>query len=113
MTSEELIEIQAAVRNVRVDDSINHYLLDVVDATRTHPDLVVGVSTRGALTFYRALQALAMVSGRDYVIPDDLKELATSVLAHRIQCRSVLRENQRERAATILEQILQQTAVPD
>lgn len=113
MTAEELIAIQAAVRNVRVDDAINDYLLDIVEATRTHPDLAIGVSTRGALTFYRALQSLAMISGRDYVIPDDVKELATSVFAHRIQCRSVLRENQRERAITILEQILQQTAVPD
>jgi len=113
MSGEELIAIQKDVREIKVEDSINDYLLDIVTATREHPDLEVGVSTRGALTFYRALQSWAMVAGRDYVIPDDVKELATEVLAHRVQCRSVLRESQRQRAVTILEQIMQQTPIPD
>ena len=65
-----------AVRHVRVDDAIADYLLDIVHATRRSEDLHVGVSTRGALTLYRAAQSLALVSGRDYVVPDDVKTLA-------------------------------------
>ena len=113
MSREDLIAIQKAVSEVKVDESINDYLLDIVDATRTNSDLELGVSTRGALTFYRAIQSLAFIEGRDYVIPDDVKELCGPVLSHRIQCRGVLREGQRQRAELILQQILQQVSVPD
>jgi MoxR-like ATPase len=113
ITGQDVVAIQNAVRNVRVDDSINDYLLDIIAATRSHPDLEMGVSTRGALTLYRAAQSLAYVEGRDYAIPDDVKELCVPVLAHRVQCKSVLREGQRQRAIVILHQILDQIAVPD
>ena len=59
-------------------------MTNVVHTTRTHAEVALGVSTRGALTFYKACQALAMVSGRDFVIPDDIKRLAGPVLSHRI-----------------------------
>jgi MoxR-like ATPase len=113
MHGHDVVEIQDAVRNVRVDEAINGYLLDIIEATRSHPDLEMGVSTRGALTLYRAVQALAYVDGRDFVVPDDLKELCGPVLAHRVRCRSVLREGQRQRALAILDQILEQVTVPD
>ncbi len=113
LTSEQLRTLQQAAREVRVDDSLNDYLLDLVHATRSHDELVLGVSTRGALTFYRAAQSLASVEGRDFVIPDDIKTLAVPVLAHRVVCRGMIRENQRIRAAGIIQQIVESTRVPN
>src|SRR5690606_1586327 len=76
--------LQAMVREVEVDDSLNDYLLDIVDATRRSNELLVGVSTRGALSLYRAAQAWAVLHGRSYVVPDDIKQLAVPVLGHRV-----------------------------
>ena len=76
--------LQAAVRQVEVEESINEYLLDIVQATRRCDELQVGVSTRGVLALYRAAQAAALVAGRQYVVPDDVKQLAVPVLAHRV-----------------------------
>lgn len=111
MTGEELSRLQAAAREVRVDDAINEYLLDIVHATREHEELDLGVSTRGAITLYKASQSLALIEGRDFVVPDDVKRLVAPVLAHRIAVRGVLRESQRERAKQILRQILAKTPV--
>ena len=107
-----ILALQSAARDVRVDDSINDYILEIIHATRSHEELVLGVSTRGALTLYRAIQALALISGRDYAVPDDVKQLAAPVLAHRVVCKGLLRERQRERAADVIRRILDQTAVP-
>ena len=112
ISGKQLEVLQAAVREVRVDDSINDYLLDIVTATRKHPELALGVSTRGALTYYRAIQSSALVDGRDFATPDDVKQLAVPVLAHRVVCHGVLREGQRQRAKVILRQILDTTPVP-
>ncbi len=90
LTGEDVIRLQRAVQETRVDDSIAEYLLDIVHATRKSEDLHVGVSTRGALTLYRASQSLALVSGRSYVVPDDIKTLAIPVLAHRVVGKSFL-----------------------
>jgi MoxR-like ATPase len=109
---EQLRRLQQTVREVRVDDAINDYLLDIVHATRQHDELQLGVSTRGAITLYRACQSLAMIEGRDFVIPDDVKRLAGPVLAHRIAVKGVLREGQRERAQQVIRQILAKTPVP-
>src|SRR4051794_16369477 len=76
LTADDVLALQRGVREVRVEDTIADYLLDIVHATRKVEDLHVGVSTRGALTLYRAAQSLALVSGRDYVVPDDIKTLA-------------------------------------
>jgi MoxR-like ATPase len=69
---------------VHVDPAIQHYIVDLADATRGHHDLVLGVSPRGALALQRAARAYAASSGRDFVIPDDVKILAPSVLEHRV-----------------------------
>jgi MoxR-like ATPase len=113
LDAEQLQTIQQAVRSVSVDDSLNDYLLDIVQATRDHEELTLGVSTRGAITYYRAVQALATAQGRDFATPDDIKQLAVPVLAHRVVCRGLIRESQRERAVGILQQILDTVAVPD
>jgi len=109
---EQLRGLQKEVREVRVDEAIDEYLLEVVDATRQHDELSLGVSTRGALTLYRAVQSLALVEGRDYAIPDDVKRLVPHVLAHRVICRGPVRLSQRARAKAILEQLLQRIVVP-
>lgn len=69
---------------MKVDASIDSYLLDVVHATRASDDLHVGASIRGALSLYRASQAAALVEGREFVVPDDVKRLAVPVLSHRV-----------------------------
>lgn len=106
-------ELQKAVREVRVEDTLNDYLLDIVHATREHAEIALGVSTRGALTLYRAVQSLALISGRDYAVPDDIKELVIPVLAHRVVCKGLVRHGQRARAKTILQQLLSRISIPD
>lgn len=113
VTGEQLRSLQMSARDVRVDDSLNDYILELVHGTRHHDELMLGVSTRGALTYYRAAQSRAMLEGRDYVVPDDIKQLAVPVLSHRVVCRGLIRENQRERASGIIQQIVDSTAVPD
>lgn len=112
LTVEQVRELQASARQVRVEDSLNEYLLDIVTETRNNDELELGVSTRGALTFYRAVQGLALVEGRNYVIPDDIKRLAVPVLAHRVICKGLVREGQRARAQGIIRRILQSIAAP-
>jgi MoxR-like ATPase len=110
---ERLHELQRSVREVRVDDSINDYLLDIIESTRQHDELELGVSTRGAITLYRAIQGLATVEHRDFAIPDDVKRLAGPVLAHRVIPRGLVREGLRQRAGEIIQRILNETPVPD
>ncbi|MFO0852158.1 MAG: MoxR family ATPase [Gemmataceae bacterium] len=88
LTPANVEALQAHCRRVKVEPPVADYLLDLVDATRTHPDVRLGASTRAALALYRAAQALAVVDGRDYVVPDDVKELAEPVLAHRMMTRA-------------------------
>src|SRR5213593_3108304 len=80
----EVRELQAQVASIHVNESLVDYLMTIVQTTRSHPEVVLGVSTRGALTYFKACQALAMASGRDFVIPEDIKRLAAPVLSHRI-----------------------------
>ena len=81
---DELRELQAAVREIFVDPSVSDYIVRLVNATRTHPDVYLGASPRGSLALYRSGQAFAALMGRDYVIPDDIKRLAEPALAHRL-----------------------------
>ena len=99
------------MRQIRVDEAIADYLLDIVHMTRKSDELHVGVSTRGALTLYRAAQSLA-VSGRDFVIPDDIKTLAVPVLAHRVLGKSFLQAGEFGAAETIIRDIVDRVRVP-
>ena len=92
----QIVALQQAVRQVAMDESINSYLLDIVDATRRCDELRVGVSTRGALCLYRASQALALIENRDFVIPDDVKRLAVPVLSHRVIAKGYLQGTHRQ-----------------
>jgi MoxR-like ATPase len=112
LTAEDVLQLQRAVRLVRVDDAIADYLLDIVHATRKGEDLHVGVSTRGALTLYRAAQSLALVSGRDYVVPDDVKVLSVPVLAHRVVGKSFLQAGEFGAAEAIIRDLVDRLRVP-
>jgi MoxR-like ATPase len=112
LTNEQIIEIQQAVSAVRVDDSINQYILDIAESTRHHEELLVGVSTRGAIALSRAVQSQALLEGRDFAVPDDVKSLAVPVLAHRIMPKSILHNNQRRMEESVIERILETIPVP-
>ncbi len=112
LTAEDVLMLQRGVRTVQVDDAIGDYLLDIIHATRRSEDLHVGVSTRGALTLYRAAQSLAMVSGRNYVIPDDIKTLAVPILAHRVVGKSFLQAGEFGAAEVIIRDIIDRIRVP-
>ncbi|MBN1966364.1 MAG: MoxR family ATPase [Anaerolineae bacterium] len=81
---EELLAAQQAVREVYLSNEIKRYIVELVNATRRHPDVYLGASPRGALALYRTAQARAASVGRDYALPDDIKALAETTLAHRI-----------------------------
>jgi MoxR-like ATPase len=106
----ELREMQAAVREIHVDASVSEYIVRLVNATRTHPDIYLGASPRGSIALYRAGQARAALLGRDYVIPDDVKTLAGPALAHRviIKTSSSIREVDAE---TVVRELLDSVPV--
>jgi len=76
--------LQDGVETIRMDDALVDYAMNIVEETRKHPSIAVGVSTRGALAWYRAAQASALAGGRDFVVPDDIKSLAIPCLSHRL-----------------------------
>ncbi|MFO7172326.1 MAG: MoxR family ATPase [Bacillota bacterium] len=111
MTPEELVAAQGEVTQVQVEASVEDYLLHLISRTREHRDVYLGASPRAAIALYRAAQALAYLRGRDYVLPDDVKEMAPLVLGHRI----LLRPEARLRGLTpadLLARILQEVPVP-
>jgi len=112
LSCRQIAQLQEAVRGVEVEDSINAYLLDIVDATRNCEDLHTGASTRGALALYRAGQAAALVAGRQYVVPDDIKQLAMPVLAHRVITRGFLHGGQREAIEALIQRLVDEVPVP-
>jgi MoxR-like ATPase len=114
VSSEDLLQLQEQVGRVTVDDALVDYMLSIVDKTRAHESLALGVSPRGAQALYRAAQALAMIDGRDYVIPDDIKRLAIPVFAHRISinARASLAQRSTELSERILQEILTLVEVP-
>jgi MoxR-like ATPase len=84
LSAEQLQSRQKMVRRVRVEPSIEMYIVELVRATRSHSGIELGVSPRGTLALYRASQAYAAIHGRAYVIPDDVKKVAIPILAHRM-----------------------------
>ncbi len=84
VSQEELINAQETVKQVYADDLVKEYIINLTTATRSHPDVYLGVSPRGSLALYRTGQALAAIRQRDYIIPDDIKYLAETTLSHRL-----------------------------
>jgi MoxR-like ATPase len=114
LSGDELVALQDAVARVTVDDALVDYMLAVVERTRSHESLAMGVSPRGAQALYRATQALAAVEGRDYATPDDVKRLALPVFAHRVvvNSRVALAPRSTEAAERVLNEILTLVDVP-
>ena len=81
--SQQLLDLIPSIWSVHVDETLREYIVQLVFATRNHPDLILGASPRGSLALYRAAQAYAAIKGRDYVMPDDIKYLVPYVLNHR------------------------------
>lgn len=108
---QELLAAQQAVREVYVAEEVKRYIIDLVNATRQHPDVYLGSSPRGSLALFRTSQARAAMAGRDYVVPDDVKALAEVTLAHRIIVGPAARIKDIS-SRTIVQDILAATPVP-
>ena len=105
-TAAEIVQAQEGCRHIYVDESVRRYIAHIVEATRKHSDIALGVNPRGTLAYLRCCQAYAAIEARDFVTPDDVKKLCVPVLGHRIVA---YRAEQKE---TILQSILEQVEVP-
>ncbi len=114
LSMEAVLDIQEQVGTVKVDESLLGYVMGVVQATRTHGALALGVSPRGSLALVRAAQALALTEGRQYCIPDDIKQLAVAALAHRVIVRSRWDPagERLDDSEALIREILQEVPVP-
>jgi MoxR-like ATPase len=106
VTGEQVVALQKAASAVRVSDAVYDYILALAAATRNEPALRFGISTRGSLALMKASQAAALLAGRDYVVPDDVKELAVDVLAHRVVARSRFAEAGADPAEKVVRALL-------
>jgi MoxR-like ATPase len=113
LSTEQIANLQHAVRQVRVEPAIYGYVLNIVEETRQCEDLHVGVSTRGALCLTRAAQALALIEGRQYVVPDDVKVLSVPVLAHRVITKGYLHGGHRDAVEALISRLIDESEVPD
>lgn len=112
MTTADVLALQGQAAQVRVDNLLVDYLMDLVEATRSHEQLHVGISPRGSLALMQAAQALALVEGRDFVTPDDIKAMVVPVCAHRVITKNHLSNGDVQTATRILQQILQKIPSP-
>jgi len=109
---EQILALQQQVRRVEIDARLVEYMMDIIDATRNHPDLLVGASPRAALALQRVAKASAVLSNRDYCLPDDIKNFALPVLSHRIISKKFSHEPTRQSCDHIMQQILDSVPVP-
>ena len=114
LLAEDVLRLQDSAQNIAVEDAVVDYMLAIVERTRNHESLALGVSPRGSQALFRAVQALALLEGRDYAIPDDVKRLAAPVFAHRvvINTRTTLVQRRADVGERIIEEILSQVEVP-
>lgn len=108
---QKILEMQQETRSVRVEESVRHYVVSICRATRNHPDIELGASPRATMALYRAVQALAAVRGREYVIPDDAKQMAPHVLTHRLIVNPQTRLRGR-RPEDVIREVVDTVAVP-
>ncbi|HXX71166.1 MAG TPA: MoxR family ATPase [Candidatus Acidoferrum sp.] len=114
MDAHDVVGMQQAISQVKVEESLLDYALEIVERTRQTEQLSLGVSSRGAVMLHRAAQARAFLEGRDYCLPDDFKRLIIPVFAHRVvvSSRYVSTQKKSEQAEAILGEILDTTRVP-
>lgn len=108
---EELSRLQKAVTRVHVDSKVQNYIARIVEATRQHADISIGASPRGSIALMKAAQAMALISGKDYVDPGVVKKVAVPVLAHRVIERSQTRLMEQS-GQSILRSILDRVSIP-
>jgi MoxR-like ATPase len=109
---DDVIKLQQQVDAVRVDRSLLDYIISLANATRTHPELQVGMSPRGSLALAQAARSTAVLHGRDYAIPEDILDNIYPVCAHRIVTRNYTGDSQTDSAATILKTVIQSLKSP-
>jgi MoxR-like ATPase len=112
MTGQQVVELQDRLPDIRIDTAVVEYILDLVHATRDNSELRLGVSPRGALALTQASQGTALISGRDYVTPDDVKSMFLPVCAHRVLSKSYLHNGDAHSAEAVLRTILAQVPAP-
>ena len=112
MTSEELLTLQDAVLQVEIEDAIVNYILDIAEATRRSEELTVGLSPRGSLALMQAARASALLERRNYVIPDDVKSLASAVCSHRLLARAFAHDGATSAAEPVFQKILETIPIP-
>jgi MoxR-like ATPase len=110
-TPAEIVQLQETARTVYVDDLIKGYIVSITQATRGHADLALGSSPRGSLALFRGSQATALVRGRDFVLPDDVKELAVPMISHRVIVSAAARM-QGIRGRDVISSLVEQVPVP-
>jgi MoxR-like ATPase len=112
--ADDVIQLQDTVHRITVEETLVDYMLAIVERTRSHEALTLGVSPRGSQALFRAVQALALIEGRDYAIPDDVKRLAAPLFGHRVvvNTRTTLAQRRGEAGERIIEEILSQVEVP-
>lgn len=111
ISKEELVEMQNEMQFVYVDETIKNYIIDLTSKTRMHPSVYLGASPRASIALMKAAQAYAFISGRDYIIPDDIQYLAPFTLAHRILLRSEAKFEGKT-ADDMVKEIIAKTPVP-
>src|SRR5262245_7341796 len=104
-TADELIACQRAIREIHVDEKVRKYIVEIIHSTRQNEDLGLGASPRASLALFRASQAMAAMLGRNFVLPDDIKRVATAILTHRVILRPESRLRNITPAAVIAETI--------
>jgi MoxR-like ATPase len=114
LVAEDVLRLQEGVQRISVEAALIDYMLAIVEKTRNHESLALGVSPRGSQALYRAVQALALLEGRDFAVPDDVKRLAVPLFAHRvvINTRNTLVQRRADVGERIIEEILAQVEVP-
>jgi MoxR-like ATPase len=111
MHKEDLVRIQSEVRQVRMEENVLDYLVEIIHATRSTPDLAYGASPRGSLDLQRYSQAIAYLEGRDYTLPDDVKQAALATLPHRL----IIKKGSRTvslGARSVVERLIQEVPAP-
>jgi MoxR-like ATPase len=112
LSAEEIRALQGQAAQVKIDQLLLEYMMDIVEASRKHELLHTGISPRGSLAMMQAVQALALVNQRDYVTPDDIKEMVVAVCAHRIITKSYMSNGDISTAVRIMQELLQATPCP-
>lgn len=112
ISDKEVIEIQNLIDTVTIDDDIINYMAEIIEKTRDHDMISLGVSPRGAIYFKNAVKSYALMNGRDFATPDDVKKLAKPCLCHRIVLKGLEEELVRDKAKDVIDDILENLTVP-